>query len=659
MSNFPPRYRERQLITADLLRAEQLARIEVWQQHRGYSHGWGVVCGLPVTPSESQKKSTRASTGRNNAIAMNVREGIAVDPDSRELKILKNREISTVQFEAAVKDLRHRMGQSLETVVLCLRYARWSESSSASRLVEDCQLVLAAGLSTPEDVSVKVVVSPVVIDPLPGEVVPEPGELTVVPIARIDIQRSPIAVDTSFRRWAGLVGEYVESPSRRAMLRIGQDPKNDLRRFGVAVPNSKGEFTDYRISIDRLGRSNVQGPLTVHDDLTLSSAVGPALEFGHVAELGAEEAPVLRPWSMYRVPGDSSLRQPEALRVEIENPGKDADLKRFQLGVGAKHAVKGEHHFLPVISADALGTVTVGDVHGKIQQLEEENEYDLQLMSVNTTDELVDKGQSLVVVALVGTEPHIRIFDASGDKVVDKAESELVAGKALEKLKQLLDPFSDGSSLSPEDKQEIISYATSSAGHAKETPTLLKVDGILREGPIQPDLRDPRFAQRFFQESMAGEIVVRFLKVPEIKSLPDDDENEFNLTYQIELENIGTADLRAIQVFQSLYPMPPEAIDTGFAVEFAKLPEDAQPDPRLQFKIPAEVLLLKAGAKIQLPQFLNDKGEPLSFPMVVPANPMLAILAFGTSAVGSLVYAIRTVKVNVQTQQPRNNRGGV
>jgi phage tail-like protein len=88
--------------------------------------------------------------------------------------------------------------------------------------------------------------------------------------------------------------------------------------------------------------------------------------------------------------------------------------------------------------------------------------YDLRLMSVATTDELVGEGQSLVIVALVSTALHIRIFDASGEKVVDKAESELTSGDALTKLKQLL--VSDPDERSLRDRHEIIGYATSSAG---------------------------------------------------------------------------------------------------------------------------------------------------------------------------------------------------
>jgi hypothetical protein len=94
--------------------------------------------------------------------------------------------------------------------------------------------------------------------------------------------------------------------------------------------------------------------------------------------------------------------------------------------------------------------------------------WELHLMSVASTKDLLDvghEGRNLIIVALVGTDLYIRIFDASGEKVVDKAESELISGEILTALKKRLNPFPEESSLSKEDKQEIIRNATSIAGH--------------------------------------------------------------------------------------------------------------------------------------------------------------------------------------------------
>ncbi len=91
--------------------------------------------------------------------------------------------------------------------------------------------------------------------------------------------------------------------------------------------------------------------------------------------------------------------------------------------------------------------------------------YDLRLMSVDTADSLVDDGCFLVIVALVGTNLHVRIFDANGKRVVNKAENELISGEKLTTLKKQLNPLPDGSGLSREQRQKIIRDATSIAGH--------------------------------------------------------------------------------------------------------------------------------------------------------------------------------------------------
>ncbi len=93
----------------------------------------------------------------------------------------------------------------------------------------------------------------------------------------------------------------------------------------------------------------------------------------------------------------------------------------------------------------------------------------LRLMSVSETDDLVREGRSLIVVALVGANLHIRIFDPSGKNVIDKPEVDLVSGQERTDLKEFLisNPFPDDSKLSPEKKQEIIKKAASIAGHTR------------------------------------------------------------------------------------------------------------------------------------------------------------------------------------------------
>ncbi len=134
-------------------------------------------------------------------------------------------------------------------------------------------------------------------------------------------------------------------------------------------------------------------------------------------------------------------------------------------------------------------------------------EYDLRLISVAASDDLVDEGRSLVIVALVGTDLHIRIFDASGEKVVDKRENELESGEMLAALKQRLNPFPDESSLSQEDKQEIIRNATSIAGHTPPEKPVEPRGAVLRSG-LDEDPPQPYFLNEE-EVSRVAEMVTR------------------------------------------------------------------------------------------------------------------------------------------------------
>jgi hypothetical protein len=96
-------------------------------------------------------------------------------------------------------------------------------------------------------------------------------------------------------------------------------------------------------------------------------------------------------------------------------------------------------------------------------------QHRLDLMSVLRADDLAATGKSLVIVALVNTDLYIRIFDASGRKVIDKGEQELRQElkdkeppeqlEMLEVLKKRLTPFPDVTALSDADKQKFIREA--------------------------------------------------------------------------------------------------------------------------------------------------------------------------------------------------------
>lgn len=91
--------------------------------------------------------------------------------------------------------------------------------------------------------------------------------------------------------------------------------------------------------------------------------------------------------------------------------------------------------------------------------------YELSLMSASTLHDLPSREESLIVVALVDAKLHIKVFDRTGQVVVDKTENKLDSNQGLIAFKSKLEEFikltSDGSALPDTARQEIREKAIS------------------------------------------------------------------------------------------------------------------------------------------------------------------------------------------------------
>lgn len=85
------RYFPRQLITADDMRAEQEYFRQKLRMHNRFLHGWGVVCGLEVTPAATRDQPWLVSIGPGYALSPQGDE-IYV-PNSVELDLAKKRTV--------------------------------------------------------------------------------------------------------------------------------------------------------------------------------------------------------------------------------------------------------------------------------------------------------------------------------------------------------------------------------------------------------------------------------------------------------------------------------------------------------------------------------------------------------------------------------------
>lgn len=91
----------------------------------------------------------------------------------------------------------------------------------------------------------------------------------------------------------------------------------------------------------------------------------------------------------------------------------------------------------------------------------------LKMMVVVTAADLPNQGNDLIIAALVGGQLHVRIFDAEGNRVVDKAEHELVRGDTLSELKKQLTNVGDHARVLEEREDQIISDAATIAGYQR------------------------------------------------------------------------------------------------------------------------------------------------------------------------------------------------
>lgn len=99
--------------------------------------------------------------------------------------------------------------------------------------------------------------------------------------------------------------------------------------------------------------------------------------------------------------------------------------------------------------------------------------YDLRLMSVASVNSLVNEGHSLLIVALVGGDLHIRIFEANGKKVLDKTEKELTGGKIMTDMKTALKKGLNPIPKELEDKDDVIKDAMLIAGYNRPSMSTL------------------------------------------------------------------------------------------------------------------------------------------------------------------------------------------
>src|SRR5262249_44301225 len=87
--------------------------------------------------------------------------------------------------------------------------------------------------------------------------------------------------------------------------------------------------------------------------------------------------------------------------------------------------------------------------------------------SVSAVSDLPEWRKAAVILARVGDDLHIRIFDADGNRVVDKGEAKLTGGqeKTLLKGRFQADRVPNGKSLPPAESRKLLETAAAISGY--------------------------------------------------------------------------------------------------------------------------------------------------------------------------------------------------
>ena len=363
-------YFERQFLRSQDFRDEQAYHIAMRRRHNVAHHSWGIVRGLELIANDE---------------GLFIQPGLAIDGYGRELLLAERRRLVPTVFEDVGGDL----------VDVYLTYGRVESDPPPAGYVEcDPDGGGANFYRSQERVNVRLLRADPEADPrCPREVAPgdrafnparRPPDSPLVgwpvflgQLAR-DAERRVGALAAN-RPYAGLVGEVIHTPARRARLVVGQAladvAPEDGRRFavhlraqdddpcGVVAPDeaqleivtsrprdAQNKPLDWETKVD------VRGATTVHGSVAIA---------GGSLAINAETPPpnYARPWQIYRVTrpeGEGAESKGTIHEMRVELPVKQAG-QIAQLVIGAWSAE--EKRFMPCLTVTNACTVIV---HGKL-----------------------------------------------------------------------------------------------------------------------------------------------------------------------------------------------------------------------------------------------------------------------------------------------------
>jgi len=401
------RFRERQLLRAADLEAEQSYLITSRRRHNIGAHGWGIVSGLELAKTVD---------------GIFVQPGLAIDGYGRELVVstpvlvppdafttLKRNKLDVWLFYDLVemnvpqrgnwdcgpgRNLRKRERASLRiTGAAKVSTNNGAEASRTPPEVPGSDLPFPPFRTPPDD----------------------PAREWPVYLGTIRRRKKRPINRKSPRPYASLTGEVVTTVSQTASIQVGNELASDSRRFAINIADADGKLIE-RMAVDRDGNTIINGNTTIRkraeeapgEDLKKRTAASdlpsgqlrlrenidpnPAAETRDTEPLCArsgatatEEKPATarmlqfrslatepvaaQPWSIYRTSITQDKTTIRQLRFEIGHPGDKGDPKLSRLVVGTHSGTT--NSFFPRVTVAADRTVTIDgnlDIRGELGQ---------------------------------------------------------------------------------------------------------------------------------------------------------------------------------------------------------------------------------------------------------------------------------------------------
>jgi hypothetical protein len=333
-----PRYREGQVLQAQDLLDEQAYRIRARRCHAIGEHRWGIAQGLGLV--------TRNDGG------ITLQPGAAVDGYGRTLLVP-----GPVEVPASVLDTYGPMvdlwlGYCREPVTPAQRGTWACGPGRDSRWRERAVLRLSPAAAKVDPRRPPGVPPPDLDFPAHQAPPDDPTRKWPVYLGRLDTQTG--SVDGA-RPYIGLVGDTVAAPSGLTRMQVGDEGRFAVGVTGSATPAGTGSAaptatgpTD-RLVVDTTA-TTVTGHTTVGGLLSLAAAAAGATGPNRIVLEPTPSPATAAPWTIRRIAPPA--RQ---LRIEIRDPGKQANPANYRLVVGRTD----NGTFKPCLTVDAKCRTTI------------------------------------------------------------------------------------------------------------------------------------------------------------------------------------------------------------------------------------------------------------------------------------------------------------